>query len=601
MIDITDEIFSEFKEHSVAEFFKKNKQMLGFTGKVKSLTTIVHEYVTNSLDACEEASILPDITIKIDKIGNEHYRVTSRDNGPGMPKKVAGKALGQLLAGTKFHRRIQSRGQQGIGASGCTMFSQITTGKSTKLISGLENGTIYETDVKIDVKRNMPELTNEKEYKDEEIKGTTIIAEFKTVTYNKGEYGPLEYIKRTALANPHTTIRFEDPDGELLIFERAVEKIPPVPKEMLPHPKGMTADDILTRASKSNAYKIKSFLMTDFARISSSKANEIGTHVSFDLNKRPQELKWDEAEEMVEAFKNIKFMAPETNFLIPIGDNQLTKAMQQILEPEFLAVVERNAQIYRGGVPFQVEVSLGYGGKAGRSVEKEETSKVEVLRYANRAPLLFDGGGCVISQAVSKVDWKRYELRNINESPVTIFVNVSSAHIPYTSAGKQAISDEDEILEEIRNALMDAGRKLKSHLSGKRRLLEKERKKKIFEKYIPETAKSLEFLTGTSKTILEQKLEEIVGSRFAELAEAEALENGNGEAAQENEAVTLDSESQEDKITDENTITEEHEKTGELDSESQEDKIANENTITEEETPPAEKRENTDETEKEVK
>ena len=43
-----DEIFKEFKEQSVSEFFRKNSQMLGYSGKVRSLTTAVHEYVTNS-------------------------------------------------------------------------------------------------------------------------------------------------------------------------------------------------------------------------------------------------------------------------------------------------------------------------------------------------------------------------------------------------------------------------------------------------------------------------------------------------------------------------------------------------------------------------
>jgi len=94
MASDTDKIFSEFKEHSVAEFFKKNKQMLGFSGKTRSLTTIVHEYVTNSLDAAEEAGILPEITVKIDEIDKEKYRVLVQDNGPGIPKKHIGKALG---------------------------------------------------------------------------------------------------------------------------------------------------------------------------------------------------------------------------------------------------------------------------------------------------------------------------------------------------------------------------------------------------------------------------------------------------------------------------------------------------------------------------
>ncbi|MEM4363781.1 MAG: ATP-binding protein, partial [Candidatus Diapherotrites archaeon] len=131
-----EEMAAEFKEHSVAEFFKKNMQMLGLTGKIKTLTTIVHEYVTNSIDACEEAHILPEIEIQIKEIGEEFYEVIAKDNGPGLTKETVGKALGKLLAGTKFHRMIQTRGQQGIGASGCTMLSQITTGKPVQVITG---------------------------------------------------------------------------------------------------------------------------------------------------------------------------------------------------------------------------------------------------------------------------------------------------------------------------------------------------------------------------------------------------------------------------------------------------------------------------------
>ena len=108
--------FKQFKEHSVAEFLKKNRQMLGFSGKVRSLTTIVHEFVTNSLDACEEAGILPEIFVRVESLDKDgdHYCLTIKDNGPGIPKTHLGKALGQMLAGTKFHRYIQQRGQQGI-------------------------------------------------------------------------------------------------------------------------------------------------------------------------------------------------------------------------------------------------------------------------------------------------------------------------------------------------------------------------------------------------------------------------------------------------------------------------------------------------------
>ena len=155
-----EEIFKEFKEHSIAEFFKKNRQMLGYSGKVRSLVTVVHEYVTNSLDACEEANILPSISIKLKEISEERFLVTVTDNGPGIPRLYVGKALATILAGTKFHRYIQSRGQQGIGAAGCTLFSQITTGKQILVKSSTGSGKAYSCGISIDTVKNKPVVSN---------------------------------------------------------------------------------------------------------------------------------------------------------------------------------------------------------------------------------------------------------------------------------------------------------------------------------------------------------------------------------------------------------------------------------------------------------
>ena len=95
-------IEENFREYAITEFFKKNKQMLGLTGKVRTLTTIVHEYVTNSLDACEEHGILPLISVEIKELGEEHYKVIVSDNGPGIPEQILPKALGKMLLEQNF-------------------------------------------------------------------------------------------------------------------------------------------------------------------------------------------------------------------------------------------------------------------------------------------------------------------------------------------------------------------------------------------------------------------------------------------------------------------------------------------------------------------
>ena len=162
--------------------------------------------------------------------------------------------------------------------------------------------------------------------------------------------------------------------------------------------------------------------------------------------------------------------------------------------------------------------------------KEKQKKKMEIMRFANRAPLLFDTGGCAITKAVQSIDWKRYGVKNFETSPITIFVNLISVHIPYTSAGKQAISDEEEIMEELRLALMDSGRKAAAYIAGKRREMEKKMKKELFFKFIPEIANALGDLTKKDKKKIEKNLEKLVLEKLK-------LEEESEEAAQIHEEI----------------------------------------------------------------
>ncbi len=463
----------------------------------------------NSIDACESANILPEIEIKIQELGSESYEVTIKDNGPGLTKDTVGKALGQLLAGTKFHRMIQSRGQQGIGAAGATMYSQTTTGKPVKVISGTGKGKAFSLELTIDPKKNQPKIENFQEL-DKEFKGLAIKAKVKDVLYRISEQGPLEYVRRTAIANPHVQISLIDPIGQKTLFKRSSNKIPRAPKEIKPHPKGITVDELVTMAKYSDARKVGSFLKNSFDRMGDNAIQGITKMVSFDMNMDPKKMEWSDAEEIIKAIKQINFIAPTTEGLSPIGDAQIETSLKSIVQPEFLKVITRKAQVYSGGFPFQVEVAVAFGGNAGRSSgngnSEEHLKRMETMRFANKVPLLFDSGGCAITKAVQTIDWKRYGIQNIDEAPLTVFINVISVHIPYTSAGKQAISDEVEVLEEIRLALMDSGRRIARHIIGKKREKEKQAKKKMYMKYAVEVAIALSELTGKNKQEIEKKL-----------------------------------------------------------------------------------------------
>jgi len=511
------EIFKEFKEYSVVEFFQKNRQMLGFAGKVRSLTTIVHEYTTNSLDACEEAGILPEILVKVEDLADGHVKVTIQDNGPGIPPSHLGKAMGMMLAGTKFHRYMQQRGQQGIGGAGCTLFSQITTGKPTRMRSGLGDGKVYECDMKIDVKNNQPTITNQVEFMGN-FRGLRVESEFADVKYDKSEHGVYEYLKRTAMTNPHAQITLIEPTGEKHIFQRASDKIPEKPAEIQPHPLGVATGDLVDMAHRTDSRKLSSFLTNTFSRMSSAKADELAKLVpTVNFEKHPRDLKWPEAEAIVNAVKTLKWIAPPTDALRPIGTDQIEKALKNILAPEFMSVSNRKPKVFRGGVPFVVEAAIAYGGNSGR-VNGEGVRSGDIIRYANRVPLMFDGGSCAITEAVNNIDWKRYDIKDFDKEPVTVFANFVSVHVPYTGTGKQAITMEEEIIGEIRYAIMEVARDMQVYLRGKVREMDKETKKKIIMRYVKELSADLADLAGQSAPAdIEKKLVNMIETKYEKI------------------------------------------------------------------------------------
>jgi DNA topoisomerase-6 subunit B len=285
------------------------------------------------------------------------------------------------------------------------------------------------------------------------------------------------------IANPHAKIIFRDPTGHKFIFDRATDIIPPMPKEVLPHPKGVTADDLIFMAKHTDKRRFRSLLTSSLSRMSNKRIDEIEKITGIDFNKRPKDMKWEEAEKIVELFQSMDFMAPPTAGLIPMGEEQIEKGMREILEPEYVKTITRKPKTYKGGVSFVIEAGLAYGGKSGRVVGEQK--KAEIMRFANRVPLTFDQGSCGITEALKSIDWKRYGIRDLENAPVTVFANIVSTHVPYMSTGKQSVAPEEEIMQEVRQATMKIARSLQKYLNAKRAAKEEEMRSKIFETFVP--------------------------------------------------------------------------------------------------------------------
>ncbi len=387
------------REISVSEFFTKNKHLLGFDNPRKALLTTVKEAVDNSLDACEEAGILPEIWVKLTEVQPGRYRVSVQDNGPGIVKKQIPLIFGKLLYGSKFHRLRMSRGQQGIGISAAGMNGWMTTGVPVKIISktGPDKPAHY-FEIQINTQLNRPEIRNgsgegvdippgEKGHRymaehgiewvthyDPEGSGEPVeLASGTRVTielvgkYQRGRGSVDEYIELTAIANPHVTIHYEDPEGQHRTYRRVTTQLPPEPKEIKPHPYGVELGTLVTMLTRSKERTLQQFLTQSFSRVTASSAKEICQRAGLSVRAVPREIHSDAAEGLYRAIQETKLKAPSTDCVIPIGEELLLKGLRQVLPGEFYCAARRPPAVYRGN-PFVIEVALAYGG--GGTVEK---------------------------------------------------------------------------------------------------------------------------------------------------------------------------------------------------------------------------------------
>jgi len=350
--------------------------------------------------------------------------------------------------------------------------------------------------------------------------GVTVTAKLGEVLYQRGEQGVYEYLRRTAIANPHARIVLIEPDGNRVVFDRSVNTPLRPPKETKPHPLGVSADDLLLICQESKRRTVRSVLLHEFVRVSEKKIKEIeeelrrlGKNPSEILDKDPRKLTFEEAELLVRVFRKLKFYAPPTDVLRPLGAEYIRRSLANILKPEFVQAIQRKPKVYWGGVPFLVEGGIAYGGNAGKN------GSLEIMRFANNVPLLFDNSACVITKEIKEFNWKSYGLSKIFELPVTIVIHVVSTYVPYTSVGKQAIADVPEIRKEIHAVLAYLARKLSDYLRVKKRLEKLEKQKLLLERVSPLIAESLANITNYSKEELLKNLEYLIQNKFKELEE----------------------------------------------------------------------------------
>jgi DNA topoisomerase-6 subunit B len=502
--EVAEVLAGKQREISVSEFFAKNRHLLGFDNPSKALLTAVKEAVDNALDACEEAGILPEISIELTQLEEDRFRVAVEDNGPGIVPAQVPKIFGKLLYGSKFHTLKQSRGQQGIGISAAGMYGVLTTGKPVLITSrtGARKPARY-VELAINTKRNTPDILTEREVEWDKPHGTRVEITLQGL-YKKGRHSIDGYLHQVTVANPHATIVYRPPAGEdggaPLVYRRASDLAPKEPKEIRPHPHGVELGVFLKMLQETKAKNLRSFLQEEFSRVGNKVIEELfgdaaAMRLPVTARTSPKRVSGPEAESLHRALGQVKIMAPPTDCLSPIGEELLLGGLRGRVRADFYTAVTRPPAVYRGN-PFQIEAALAYGGE----LPAEELA--ELYRYANRVPLQYQRGACAMTKAVIEVPWRNYGIPQsrgaLPAAPLVLVVHIASVWVPFTSESKEAVAHYPEILREIRLALQECGRRLGVHIGRRRRAADEQKKTSYIQKYIPHIGIALQEILGLS-------------------------------------------------------------------------------------------------------
>ena len=514
------------REISISEFFTKNRHLLGFDSPAKALLTTIKEAVDNSLDACEEAGIPPQLFVEIrpdrpvnlglelssqedkPKAGSgrgaskdERYKLIIEDNGPGIVKAQIPKIFGKLLYGSKFHSLKQSRGQQGIGISAAGMYGQLTTGEPVVVYSRTgQKDPAHRFVIKLDMKKNEPTILAGDETIWEKDHGTRIEITL-TGSYKRGQHSVDNYLEQTAIANPHLHLTYKNPKGETAVYANATRELPTEPREIRPHPYGVELGILARMLSDTKSRNISSFMKDEFCRVGPKTCEMILEAAEIPPRRSPKRLIQDDIQRLLDAIEVTKIPAPPTDCLSPIGEDLVMAGLKSGVEADFYTSVTRPAAVYRGN-PFQIEVGIAYGGQ----LPGDELAKV--MRFANRVPLLYQASACAIHKAVLGASWRNYGVPQskgaLPTAPMVILIHMASVWVPFTSESKEAVAHYPEIIKEMTLALQEAGRQLKRYINRRAREKDALKKASYIQKYIPHIGDALQEILGIDATEREE-------------------------------------------------------------------------------------------------
>ena len=382
-------------------------------------------------------------------------------------------------------------------------------------------------DIGLDTRKNRAIKTNEKREtwmeNGKEISRGLEIQTVMKAKYQRGRQSVYQYLRMTSIVNPHATIKLKVLDAEEKTIEevewvRTSDKLPKIVSEMQPHPESTTLAQLQRMLKETEKNTLQQFLNTEFVSIPVSKAKRIIEIAGLQQRRNPSRLKTEEAAAIVAALTSgeLRYLTPKNidSCLSPIEDLLIKKGLAKAIDSRFASTVTRNPILIRG-VPFQVEVGLVFGG------DLTSDGPIEVLRFANRVPLMYQQGGCILTKALESVDWKRYGLdhpggKGLPKGPAAVLIHLASTNVQFTSEAKEAVADNEELRKEIRIAVQEVGRGLQNHLKKSKQRKKAQEKFDLINIILPEISRKSSEMLGREEPDLSPVITRIMNAVFLE-------------------------------------------------------------------------------------
>uniref|UniRef100_A0A804QA58 DNA topoisomerase 6 subunit B n=1 Tax=Zea mays TaxID=4577 RepID=A0A804QA58_MAIZE len=369
------------------------------------------------------------------------FKVTCKDNGRGMPHDDIPNMLGRVLSGTKYGLR-QTRGKFGLGAKMALIWSKMSTGLPIEIKSSMkgQNYTSF-CRLDIDIHKNIPHVhLHEKRENKTHWHGAEIevIIEGNWTTHRSKI---LHYMRQMAVITPYAQFLFkflsDAADKNLTIkFTRRTDVMPPVPLQTKHHPSAVDLLLIKRLVAETTKQNLLQFLQHEFVNISKPHAERLIGEMGPDFSQKMavKSLTSQQLVRIHQLFRQAKFDDPSGNCLSPAGEYNLRLGIIKELHPDMVATHASSPQVFEGH-PFIVEAGISIGGK-------DVKQGLNIFRFANRIPLLFEQGADVITRTAAKrISWSSYKI-NQQQDKIGVFVSIVSTKIPFKGTGKEYIGDD---------------------------------------------------------------------------------------------------------------------------------------------------------------